>query len=313
MGTKRDYYEILGVNRNADDNTIKKAYRKLAKKYHPDSNVGDSQAEAMFKEVTEAYNVLSDVEKRKLYDRFGHAAFEEGASSGSGSGGTYRYGGPGDSYQEFHFEGGDMDDILKNIFGFHSDGFGRGGTFRKDGSDMQAEIKVSFDEAVFGCEKIIHLADASGTEGKSLKVKIPAGIDDEKSIRLRGKGMPGSGGGRPGDLFLKVNVGKKAGYDRKGMDIYTTVNIPFTTAVLGGETVVQTLYGNVVCKIAQGTQSGTKIRLKGKGVVSMNNPKVHGDQYVTVQIQVPQNLNETAKRKLQEFEKACGGKSSSVA
>ena len=125
--------------------------------------------------------------------------------------------------------------------------------------------------------------------------------------------MPGSRGGRPGDLFLKVNVGKKAGYNRKGMDIYTTVNIPFTTAVLGGETVVQTLYGNVVCKIAQGTQSGTKIRLKGKGVVSMNNPKVHGDQYVTVQIQVPQNLNETAKRKLQEFEKARGGKSSSVA
>lgn len=341
MGMKRDYYEVLGVNRNADDAAIKKAYRKLAKKYHPDSNAGNTQAEERFKEVTEAYDILSDPEKRKLYDRFGHAAFDQsaqgaaGGASGGPGGGFYRSAGPDGSYQEYHFEGGDMDDILKNLFGggsfhqAHSDFFGgssgfagggfgftgsRGG-YAADGSDLEAEISVTFEEAVFGCDKVIHLGDnrESGGAGKALKVHIPAGIDTGKSIRLRGKGMPGRGGGRPGDLMLKVKVGEKSGFERKGMDIYTTVRVPFTTAVFGGEAMVQTLYGNVLCKIAEGTQSGTKIRLKGKGVVSMKEPGVYGDQYVTVQIEVPKNLNETAKRKLKEFEAACGGRGRSVA
>ncbi len=341
MGMKRDYYEVLGVNRNADDAAIKKAYRKLAKKYHPDSNAGNAQAEERFKEVTEAYDILSDPEKRKLYDRFGHAAFDQsaqraaGGASGGPGGGFYRSAGPDGSYQEYHFEGGDMDDILKNLFGggsfhqAHSDFFGgssgfagggfgftgsRGG-YAADGSDLEAEISVTFEEAVFGCDKVIHLGDnrESGGAGKALKVHIPAGIDTGKSIRLRGKGMPGRGGGRPGDLMLKVKVGEKSGFERKGMDIYTTVRVPFTTAVFGGEAMVQTLYGNVLCKIAEGTQSGTKIRLKGKGVVSMKEPGVYGDQYVTVQIEVPKNLNETAKRKLKEFEAACGGRGRSVA
>ena len=175
----------------------------------------------------------------------------------------------------------------------------------RDGHDLHAGISVTFDEAVFGCEKTISLADGDGSV-RALKVRIPAGIDTGKSIRLRGKGMAGSGEGKNGDLLLQVNVGSRPGYERKDMDVYTTVNIPFTTAVFGGEAVVETLYGSVVCKIAAGTQSGTKIRLKGKGIVSMKDPKVYGDQYVTVQIQVPRNLNETAKQKLQEFEKACG-------
>ena len=142
---------------------------------------------------------------------------------------------------------------------------------------------------------------------------IPAGIDTGKSIRLRGKGMPGTGGGKPGDLLLKVTVGSRPGYERKGQDVYTTINIPFSMAVLGGETLVPTLYGNVMCKIQSGTQSGTRIRLKGKGIVSMKNPNERGDQYVTVQIQVPKNLSEEAKKKLREFEKACGGSAKGVA
>ena len=200
---KRDYYEVLGIGKNADAKEIKKAYRKLAKKYHPDMNPGDKNAEQKFKEITEAYNILSDDEKKKLYDQYGFAAFEEGA----GAGGAYGGG------QGFHGQGGSA-----------------------------------------------------------------------------------------GDLLLKVNVTSKPGFERKGMDIYTTANIPFTTAVFGGEAKVSTLYGDVICKIPEGTQSGRKIRLRGKGIVSMKDSTVHGDQYVTVQIQVPQNLSPEAKEKLREFQ-----------
>ena len=191
--------------------------------------------------------------------------------------------------------------------GFYG-GFG-GGNFRSKGSDMHAEVTVGFDEAAFGCDKIIRLQDPSGANGsvQSLKVHIPAGIDSGKSIRLRGKGMPGTNGGENGDLLLKVQVAEKPGYERKGMDVYTTVTVPFTTAVFGGEAVVSTLYGNVLCKIREGTQSGTKIRLRGKGIVSMKDPSVHGDQYVTVQIEVPKYLNPAARQKLKEFEEACSG------
>lgn len=324
MAAKRDYYEVLGVNRSADDAAIKKAYRKLAKKYHPDTNAGNARAEEQFKEVTEAYDILSDPEKRKLYDQFGHAAFDgsmgaqEDPRGYGGPGASYSYEGPGGSYHEFHFEGGDMDDILKDLFGkgfgggfrggfggsSRRDGYGR--QFAEDGSDLHADISVSFDEAAFGCEKTIQLSGADGSGQRTLKVKIPAGIDEGKSIRLRGKGMPGSGGGKDGDLLLKVHVGTRPGFERQGMDVYSTVNVPFTTAVLGGEAAVQTLYGNVICRIAPGTQSGIRIRLKGKGIVSMKDPGVRGDQYVTVQIQVPRDLSEDAKRKLREFEQACG-------
>ena len=344
MEKKRDYYEVLGVDRNADANAIKKAYRKLAKKYHPDTNAGNPKAEEMFKEVTEAYNVLSDDKKRKLYDQFGRGAFDGGASQGGpGTSGSYSYGGPGGGYREYHFQGnpGDMDDIFKDIFGdifqhgasgnfggsgsgggssrsggSRGSGFGSGfygdfgGSFRSKGADLTAEVTVSFDEAAFGCDKIIHLQDPDSPNGavQSLKVHIPAGIDSGKSVRLRGKGMPGTNGGESGDLLLKVQVTSKPGYERKGMDVYTTVNIPFTTAVFGGEAVVNTLYGNVLCKIKEGTQAGSKIRLRGKGIVSMKDPAVHGDQYVTVQIEVPRYLNPAAKQKLKEYEALCAGK-----
>ena len=329
MEAKRDYYEVLGVSRDADDAAIKKAYRKLAKKYHPDTNAGNAQAEQKFKEVTEAYNVLSDKEKRKLYDQFGHAAFDGSAGAGGGNSG----------YQEYHFTGkdADMDDVFKDIFGgmfhgfgqgrsqntdksswsrhFYSSGFeggngsgfyggGFGGRYPEKGADLHAEVSVTFEEAAFGCEKVIRLS-GQNKGVQSLQVRIPAGIESGKSIRLRGQGAPGTGGGEAGDLLLKVQVQEKPGFERKGMDVYTTVTVPFATAVLGGEVCVPTLYGNVMCRIREGTQSGTKLRLKGKGIVSMNQPGVYGDQYARIEIQVLRNLTPQSKQKLREFEQSC--------
>lgn len=369
MVAKKDYYEVLGVDRHADATAIKKAYRKLAKKYHPDTNKDNPQAEQKFKEASEAYTILSDPEKKKLYDRFGHAAFDGSMGAGDASGGTsyggtayggadsefggfggfggfgngsFRKEGPDGSYQEFYFESGDADDWMNDLFGdmfgsrrsgfdgrFRSGysgntGYGGSGsydgsggyrgsrgrqTFRQKGSDLRAGVTISFEEAAFGCEKTITLRKPNGTDQstatQTLKVKIPAGIGDGQSVRLRGKGMPGNGGGEPGDLLLKVAIQEKPGFERKGMDVYTTVQIPYTTAVLGGEALVQTLSGNVLCKIREGTQSGSRIRLKGKGIVSMKDPSVYGDQYVTVQIRVPKNLTPQAKEKLREFETLC--------
>ena len=262
-----------------------------------------------------------------------------GGGNGGFKGGTYRsYGGPGSGYQEYHFTGNADDifgDMFKDIFhgssskstdgfgghGFHrssfyDDGSGFGGFggfgnhgsagFDQKGQDLNASVSVTFDEAAFGCDKRITLQDQSG-KAQTLEVHIPAGIDSGKSIRLRGKGMPGTGKGGAGDLLLKVTVQPKAGYERKGMDVYTTVSIPYTTAVFGGEARVHTLYGDVMCKIKEGTQSGSKIRLRGKGIVSMKDANVHGDQYVTVQIQVPRHLNAEARQKLMEYKKAAAG------
>lgn len=370
LSAKRDYYEVLGVGRNADEAAIKKAYRKLAKKYHPDTNSSNAGAEEKFKEITEAYSVLSDKEKRKLYDQFGHAAFEggaadagasggfwSGASGGPGggfwsgapggpgggfwsgapggsdgfrsgtagsSGGTYyrtytgsdgrtyheTYSGPGGNAGGFHFDGsGDMGGIFDDLFG---NGFANGardftGANGFDGvrasSDLQAEVELTFEEAAFGGKKVIRLRDGASGKVQSYEVRIPAGIDSGKTIRLRGKGA--GTGGRAGDLLLKVKVKEKPGFRREGQDVYTTVQIPLSTAVCGGEAVIPTIHGNVVCRIKEGTQSGTKIRLRGKGIAIMNNPSVCGDQYTTVEIQVPQHVSAAAKQKLREFEKLC--------
>ena len=349
MAQKRDYYEVLGVNKSATDAEIKKAYRKLAKKYHPDMNKDNPKAEELFKEVTEAYEVLSDKEKRKLYDQFGHAAFDEGAGQGgaygaggqgfgSGAGGFGGFGGQGfrggfsggggfgnsgfggfgsgnfggggggnfhfngnsgDGYQEYYYTGDNLDDIFDGFFG----GSRKGRSRSKDGEDVLAKVEVSFEEAALGADKVIRFRAPDGSE-QSLQVHIPAGIDSGQKIRLKGKVMPGQNGGGAGSLLLEVTVQSKPGFERKGMDIYTTVEIPFETAVLGGETIVPTLSGRVSCKIKEGTQSGTKIRLKGKGIVSMKNPSQKGDEYAVIQIRVPRNLSADAKQKLQEYAKA---------
>lgn len=345
MASKRDFYEVLGIKKGASQSEIKKAYRKMAKKYHPDTNAGDEAAAEKFKEVSEAYSVLNDPEKKKLYDQFGHAAFDgtgqPGGSYGAGFGGFGGTGGsgfsgfsqgPDGSYQEYHFDG-NMDDILKDIFGHGFSGsgsgapgfggfsgtsgtsgfsgFGRGagyGSFPQDGENVHADINVTFDEAAFGGDRYFDLKDPAGKK-QSIKVHIPAGIDNGQSIRLRGKGMPGANGGKAGDLLLKVHVAARPGFERKGMDVYAPVRVPFTTAVLGGKVEVQTLRGKVKCTIKPGTQSGTKLRLRDKGIVSMKDPAKFGCHYAVVEIDVPKNLSKDAKQKLAEFDRAasaCG-------
>lgn len=278
---KKDYYEVLGLQKGADENEIKKAYRKLAKKYHPDTNQGNKEAEHRFKEITEAYEVLSDPEKRKAYDSGGAEGFGE------------------------TFEG-NMDDIFSDLFGTHFGGFGFHDGFYSHFSDggktennLHAEITITLEESVFGCDKVIRLENSSSG---TLQVHIPAGIDEGQSIRLKGKGRTGMWDGASGDLLLKVHIQENPVYNRKGQDIYTNVSIPYTTAVLGGKATVRTLYGNVECNVPAGIQPGSKIRLKNKGVVSMKNTGLYGDEYVIVQIQVPRNPSVEEKRILQNLE-----------
>ena len=336
MEAKRDYYETLGVNKGADKDAIKRAYRKLAKKYHPDTNAGDAHAEEMFKDVTEAYNVLSDEKKRKLYDEFGFAGLQEGfseeAARQAAQGGFGGFGEPF-THQEFHFENGsgDMDDIF-SMFGdmfSHGGSSGSRGSYRtggaggfggnsadwsnftggsargrstsRKGSDVMADLTISFDEAVFGCEKSISLQDPTTGKVSNLSIHIPAGIESGKTVRLKGQGNPGRNGGAAGDVLLKVNVTPSSEFERKGQNVYSTIRVPFTTAALGGKARVHTLYGDVECSIKAGTQGGSKIRLKGKGISSMKNPSVKGDQYVTVEISVPRRLTPRAKEVLEEY------------
>ena len=352
MAAKRDYYETLGVNKSADKEAIKKAYRKLAKKYHPDTNAGNPHAEEMFKDVTEAYNVLSDEKKRKLYDEFGFAGLQEGFSEEAarqaaqgGFGGFGGFGGNGSfsgsyssnggpfTHQEFHFENGsgDMDDIFSMFgdmfshggssggrgsystggaggFGGNSadwsnftGGSARGRSSSRKGSDVMADLTISFDEAVFGCEKSISLQDPTTGKVSNLSIHIPAGIESGKTVRLKGQGNPGRNGGAAGDVLLNVNVTPSSEFERKGQNVYSTIRVPFTTAALGGKARVHTLYGDVECSIKAGTQGGSKIRLKGKGISSMKNPSVKGDQYVTVEISVPRRLTPRAKEALEEY------------
>ena len=287
---KRDYYDVLGIPKNADEKEITRAYRKLAKKYPPDANGDDKYAEQQFKEITEAYNVLSDSEKKKLYDQFGFAAFDGSMGAEQAQSG-FDFG-RGGHYTKYHYSSND-DSIFDDIFG---DFFGKR-TGRK-GRDIESNITISFEEAAFGCTKRLSFEGGQNT----VEVKIPAGIDEGQSVRLKGKGHPGSMGMPAGDLFLKVHIMEKPGYERRGMDVYTTENIPYTTAVLGGEVIFHTLYGEVKCKVPSGTQSGSKIRLKQKGIVSMKDSSVHGDAYVTIQIKVPRSITPRERDMLRELE-----------
>ena len=361
---KRDYYEVLGVDRGADEATIKKAYRQLAKKYHPDMNPGDKEAEKKFKEASEAYAVLSDAEKRRQYDQFGHAAFEQGGGGAGGFGG-------------FDFNGGDMGDIFGNIFG---DLFGGGRSRRANngpmkGANVRTAVRITFEEAVFGCEKQLDLnlkdecttchgtgakpgtspetcpkcggkgqivytqqslfgtvrnvqtcpdcngsgkivkekcADCHGsgyiTNRKKIAVTIPAGIDNGQSIRIREKGEPGVNGGPRGDLLVEVQVERHPIFQRQDMNIYSTAPVTFAQAALGGQIHITTVDGDMAYDIKPGTQTDTKIRLKGKGVPSLRNKNIRGDHYVTLVVQVPTKLNEEAKEYLRKYDEAVNGK-----
>lgn len=357
---KRDYYEVLGVSRDASEEEIKKAYRKLAKKYHPDMNPGDKNAENKFKEASEAYAVLSDADKRRQYDQFGHAAFEGGAGGAGG----------------FDFNSADFSDIFSDIFG---DMFGGGRRSRgpangpMKGDNVRTSVRISFLEAVTGVEKDITLTlkdpcptchgtgakpgtspkicpkcggkgqvvftqqsffgtvrnvqtcpdchgtgkiiedkcpDCGGTgyvsNRKTIRVTIPAGIDNGQSIRISEKGEPGINGGPRGDLLVEVIVAPHEIFQRQDYNIFSTVDISFPVAALGGSVMIDTVDGKVIYDVKPGTQSGTRVRLRGKGVPTIRNKNIRGDHYVTLNVEVPMRLSREAKEALKAYDELAG-------
>ena len=368
MAEKRDYYEVLGIGKNATDAEIKSAYRKLAKKYHPDLNPGNKEAEEKFKEVNEANDVLSDPQKRQRYDQFGFAGVDPNyaAANGGGAGG---FGGG--------FGGVDLGDIFGDIFGGGFGGgfggFGGGSSTRtanapRKGHDIQASVILTFEEAAHGCSKKITInrqqtcpdcngnGCAPGTSPetctecggrgyvvtqqrtpfgvmqsqqpcshcggrgtiirnpcktcrgtgktaarKSLEINIPAGIDDDQNIALRGQGDAGSNGGPAGDVIVHVTVKADPMFERDGYDVTIHVPITFSQAVLGDDVEVPTVDGRIVQHIPEGTQSGTKFRLRGQGIQYLNG-RGRGDQYVIVDVEIPKKVTRAQREALKAFE-----------
>lgn len=290
---KKDYYEILGVSKSASDDEIKKAYRKLAIKYHPDKNPGDKEAEEKFKEVSEAHEVLSDKQKRTRYDQFGHA----GVGGAAGGGNPFQGGSFNGQEFNFNFGGaGGFDDILNSIFGF-------GGQRRPmRGADYRTTVVLNFEEAVFGTTKVVP------ADGKDLKVKIPAGIDDGMSIRLNGKGGTAPKGGQRGDLYVFVRVKPHKHLTREGNIILSERRISMVDAALGTEVDVETVDGNVRMKVPAGTQSGTPFKLSGHGVPLMRSDGDRGPHIVTIIVETPKNLTKRQKEILEEFRDPKGKK-----
>ena len=357
---KRDYYEVLGLDKSADEAAIKKAYRSLAKKYHPDMNPGDQDAEKKFKEASEAYAVLSDPEKKRQYDQFGHSAFDGGAGGFGG----------------FDFNGADFGDIFGDIFG---DLFGGGRSRRHSngpskGANIRTSIRITFEEAVFGVEKELDLTlkdtcntchgsgakpgtspetctkcggkgqvvftqqsffgtvrnvqtcpecggsgkvvkekctDCHGSgyiaNRKKIQVSIPAGIDNGQSVRIRDKGEPGTNGGPRGDLLVEIIVQRHPIFQRQEYNIFSTVPMSFPIAALGGEIIIDTVDGKVAYEVKPGTQTDTKVRLKGKGVPTLRNKEIRGDHYITLVVQVPDKISNEAKEALKQYDEAMGG------
>ncbi len=360
---KRDYYEVLGVGKTASDDELKKAYRKLAKQYHPDMNPGNAEAEAKFKEVNEAYGILSDKEKRAKYDQFGHAGVDPSFGAGGFGGG---------------FDMGDID--LGDIFGsFFGGGFGSFGGQRqanpnapKKGASVRASITITFAEAMSGCEKELNVprmenCESCGGTGcapgttaevcpdcrgsgqvriqrggggfaftttapcskchgtgkiihqpcpdcrgngqvrrqRKIKVRVPAGIYDGQTISMRGQGSGGENGGPAGDLLVNVAVIPDPRFQREGNDLYMDRAVSFTQAALGAELEIETIDGKVKYNLPAGTQPGTVFRLRGKGAPSING-RGRGDQYVTVQVQVPTNLTSQQKSALLAYAETMG-------
>jgi curved DNA-binding protein len=285
----RDYYEVLGLQKGASSDAIKKAYRKLAVKYHPDKNQGDKGAEEKFKEINEAYAVLSDPEKKKQYDQFGSAGFHQRFSQED----IFRGFDVGDLFKD---QGFGTDDIFSRIFGggFRTGGFGFGGGRARKGEDYTMELPVTFREAYEGGEK--RIAFMRDNRREELSVKIPAGIEEGARLRLQGKGGEGSGG--PGDLYLTVHVGSDPQFVREGDDIVVEKVIRFTEAALGTSLDVPTMAGEKRLKIPAGIQPGTKIRLKGFGF-SHAGRSGKGDLFVRIGVNVPEQLS-TEQRKLLE-------------
>lgn len=306
---KGDYYKTLGVDEAATEQEIKKSFRKLAKEYHPDRNQGDAQKETRFKEISEAYETLSDKKKRSEYDnlrRFG--AFDNGQQ---GSGPYHGGGGFGGNFSGNVDGMGDLGDIFGSIFGGGGQsGFRRGGTARgpnpfgggfgagpQKGPDVTAVLHVEFEEAIKGASKQVVITDGAGGR-KTIKVKIPNGIDDGEKIRLRGLGGQGAAGGPAGDLIVTVNVNAHQKFSRDGSNIISKVTVPFKLAALGGKATVDTLTKKIRVTIPPGTQPGARLRLKGQGLALGGNK---GDLIVEVQVEVPTELSDEQKEALDKF------------
>lgn len=295
--SKRDYYEVLGVGKNASDDEIKKAYRKLAIKYHPDKNPGDKEAEEKFKEISEAHEVLSDKQKRARYDQFGHAGVggASGNPFGSAGGNPFQGGQYSFNGQSFNFDfgGGGLDDILGSLFGF---GAGAGGRRRPmRGPDYQTNLVITFEEAIFGTTKSINI------NGQTIKLKVPAGIDDGMSIRLAGRGGPApEDGGEKGDLYVQVRVKPHKHLTREGAIILSEEKISMVDAALGTEITVETVDGNITMKVPAGTQSGTPFKLSGHGVPFRKDGD-RGPHIVTIIVEIPKKLTKHQKELLEEF------------
>lgn len=288
--SKRDYYEVLGVSKGASDDEIKKAFRKLAVKYHPDKNPGDKEAEEKFKEANEAYSVLSDKTKRSRYDQFGHAGVGGDGGGNPFGGGFGGFGGNGQSFN-FDFGGGGFEDIINAMFG--------GGGFRaaRRGRDYRTSITIDFEEAIFGVTKTISI------EGDQIKLKIPAGIYDGQSIRLGGKGGEApSADGQRGDLYVEVRVRAHKTLTREGDLILSEITIPMTDAVLGTEVKVETVDGEITMKVPAGTQPGTNFKLSGHGAPRLGSDQ-RGPHIVTINVEIPKNLNKKQKELIEEFAK----------
>ena len=290
--SKRDFYEVLGVPRSASQDEIRKAYKKLARKFHPDVKPADPDAEKKFSEITEAYDILSDEEKRKNFDQFGH-----GFRGGGGGGGNPFQGFGGGSGGGAAF---DLDDLLGGMFG----GGGRGGGRRaqpraQKGADAKADITIPFTMAVEGGDYSLNVQQ--GSKSERLTIKIPAGIDDGQTIRLAGQGGPGVGGGAPGDLLVTIQIAAHPWFRRDGSNLLVDVPLTPSEAALGAKIDVPTLTeGLVVLSIPPGTSSGARLRLRGKGV---RNPKTgdRGDQFVVLKIVLPKELSEEARSLYQQL------------
>ncbi|HEY3418729.1 MAG TPA: DnaJ C-terminal domain-containing protein [Armatimonadota bacterium] len=330
----KDYYQTLGVSRTASDKEIKSAYRKLARKFHPDVNPGDASAEERFKDISEAYEVLSDPEKRKMYDQYGHLGGDAWKHAHEGGGFDFGQGGPGGASAGGHRVyvnpedldlNADFGDLLSGIFGGV-----RGGGFRRQqqptrGEDLQYEVEITLEEAYHGAQRTISLVEhepcptchgkgmvdnkrqcpTCGGAGvvehpKTLTVTIPQGVKDGAKIRLTGKGGPGMFGGPAGNLYLIPRIQPHPRFERKGDDLYTEVPVTFPEAALGAEIEVQSLGGKLTARIPPGTSSGQTLRLRGKGMPTLHG-KEFGDLYVKIRILAPKNLTDRERELIEQL------------
>ncbi len=312
----KDYYQILGVSKSADENEIKKAYRKLARQYHPDVNPGDKDAELRFKEISEAYAVLSDADKRKKYDRFG-AQWQQyeragvnpedvggfGGYSGFGNGGSARTISP-EEYEQMFGQGGagGFSDFFESLFGGGAtrtrtrttqqgtpfEGFGT--RPRRGGQDMETPVTVTLEEALHGTTRVLQRDN-----NRRLEVSIPAGVRTGSRVRVAGEGVPGMGG-TAGDLYLVVEVTPHGRFQREDDDLTVKVNVDLYTALLGGEVQVPTLERPVLLTLPAGTQNGKRFRLRGLGMPNLRSPERRGDLYAEIQVTLPESLSAEEKQ-----------------